>query len=30
MTDHDAESCLDCNPGAAHLGDTLRTKDGHP
>lgn len=20
---HDAEHCLDCNPGAAHLGDSM-------
>jgi hypothetical protein len=23
MTNHDAKTCLDCNPGAAHLGDTM-------
>lgn len=23
MTTHHPDSCLDCNPGAAHLGDTL-------
>jgi hypothetical protein len=23
VTDHDAEHCLDCNPGAAQLGETM-------
>jgi hypothetical protein len=27
-TDHAAENCLDCNPGAAHLGETATIPPG--